>query len=80
MKNAPPQASSKHHAPEAILIDLELCKACGICVEFCPKGVFDRDELDRPVVARLSDCTACTFCERHCPDFAVDVVRSKDKT
>ena len=41
--------------------------------------VVDRDELGRPVVARLDDCTACAFCERHCPDFAIDIVRSTGK-
>ena len=77
MTEAPTQAKSR--APEAILIDLDLCKACGICVELCPQLVFDRDELGRPVVARLADCTVCLFCERHCPDFAVDVVRPEGK-
>jgi 2-oxoglutarate ferredoxin oxidoreductase subunit delta len=66
-------------APEAILVDLELCKACGICIELCPEHVFDRDDLGQPVVARLADCTVCAFCERHCPDFAVDIVRPAGK-
>ena len=73
MTEAPTQAKSR--APEAILIDLDLCKACGICIALCPQQVFDRDELGRPVVARLADCTVCAFCERHCPAFAVDIVR-----
>ena len=73
MTEAPTQAKSR--APEAILIDLDLCKACGICIALCPQQVFDRDELGRPVVARLADCTVCAFCERHCHDFAVDIVR-----
>jgi 2-oxoglutarate ferredoxin oxidoreductase subunit delta len=77
MTEAPTQAKSR--APEAILIDLDLCKACGICIALCPQQVFDRDELGRPVVARLADCTVCLFCERHCPDFAVDVVRPEGK-
>ena len=66
---------AKSRAPEAVVVDFELCKACGICIELCPQGVFDRDELARPVVARLDDCNACAFCERHCPDFAIDVLR-----
>jgi 2-oxoglutarate ferredoxin oxidoreductase subunit delta len=70
---------AKSRAPEAVVVDFDLCKACGICVEFCPQDVFDRDELGRPVVARLDDCTACAFCERHCPDFAIDLVRSTGK-
>ena len=73
MTEAPTQAKSR--APEAILIDLDLCKACGICITLCPTDVFDRDDFGRPVVARLADCTLCAFCERHCPDFAVDIVR-----
>jgi 2-oxoglutarate ferredoxin oxidoreductase subunit delta len=73
MTDAP--TSSKSRAPEAILIDLGLCKSCGICSEFCPQGVFDKDGLGNPVVARLEDCTVCSFCERHCPDFAIEIVR-----
>ena len=67
--------SSKRRPPEAILIDLDLCKSCGICSELCPQDVFDVDELSQPVVARLDDCTTCGFCERHCPDFAIAIRR-----
>jgi 2-oxoglutarate ferredoxin oxidoreductase subunit delta len=77
MKDASTKAKSR--APEAVLIDLELCKVCGICVALCPEQVFDRNELGQPVVARLADCTACAFCERHCPDFAVDIVHPGGK-
>jgi 2-oxoglutarate ferredoxin oxidoreductase subunit delta len=66
---------AKH--PRAISIDPDLCKACGICVDLCPSSVFDRDELGRPVVARLGDCTSCLFCERHCPDFAIEIERRR---
>jgi 2-oxoglutarate ferredoxin oxidoreductase subunit delta len=69
------KSATKSRAPEAILIDPDLCKACGICSEFCPQDVFDVDVLGNPVVARLADCTACSFCERHCPDFAIEIVR-----
>jgi 2-oxoglutarate ferredoxin oxidoreductase subunit delta len=77
MTDASTRARSR--APEAVVIDLELCKACGICIAFCPTDVFDRDDFGRPVVARLADCTACSFCERHCPDFAIDVVPAKGR-
>jgi 2-oxoglutarate ferredoxin oxidoreductase subunit delta len=65
-----------------VQLDLELCKACGICIELCPEKVFDRDRLGYPVLARPEACTQCLICELHCPDFAVEVRRRerKDKT
>ncbi len=58
---------------ESVTIDLQLCKACGLCIAFCPTTVFDTDAGGRPIVARLGDCNACRFCEQHCPDFAIEV-------
>ena len=29
-------------------IDLNLCKGCGICIDICPKEVYDRDPLGNP--------------------------------
>lgn len=49
------------------------CKACGICIAFCPKKVFDRDEEGKPVIERPDDCIGCRFCELHCPDFAITI-------
>lgn len=49
------------------------CKACGICIAFCPKKVYDCDEAGRPVIARPDDCVGCLFCEIHCPDFAITI-------
>jgi len=57
----------------SIMVDDELCKACGICVDLCPKRVYDLDKAGKPVVVRLDDCNGCLFCEWHCPDFAVRV-------
>ena len=59
-----------------IVIDVDLCKSCGICVQLCPVSVFDKDRKGRPTVARADDCTACRFCEQHCPDFAIEVFQS----
>lgn len=49
------------------------CKACGICIAFCPKKVFDRDEEGKPLIERPDDCIGCRFCELHCPDFAITI-------
>ena len=49
------------------------CKACGICIAFCPKKVLGRDEQGKPVVELPDHCIGCRFCEMHCPDFAVSI-------
>ena len=54
-------------------IYLDWCKACGICIAFCPNRVFDSDENGRPIVARPDACIGCRFCEQHCPDFAISI-------
>ncbi len=62
-----------------VAVDLDLCKACGICINLCPEGVFDADDQAMPVIARPDDCTACLLCELHCPDFAIEVRRPVKK-
>jgi 2-oxoglutarate ferredoxin oxidoreductase subunit delta len=78
----PPQGDQTVTAPAkragrkvkaSVLVDLDLCKACGICISLCPERVFDRDEDGCAVAARQQDCTACRLCEWHCPDFAIEV-------
>lgn len=56
---------------EAILINQEWCKRCGICSAFCPKSVFETDEEGTVTVARLDACIVCELCERMCPDLAI---------
>ena len=62
-----------------VQLDLELCKACGICIELCPEKVFDRDKLGYPVLSRPEECSQCLLCEVHCPDFAIEVRRRERK-
>jgi len=57
--------------PDPVVIYRKWCKACFICVEMCPKNVFDTDRDGYPVVARGLDCTQCSICWLHCPEFAI---------
>ena len=66
-------------ADSPVELDLDLCKACGICIELCPEEVFDRDKLGYPVIARPEECSQCLICELHCPDFAIEVRRRARK-
>jgi len=52
---------------------LDWCKACGICIAFCPKNVFERGNDGKPVIVAADACTGCNFCEQHCPDFAISI-------
>lgn len=59
-------------------IDTERCKACGLCVSVCPKGIM---VIDRTVTnkkgyhaAKNSDigkCVACGSCAITCPDAVI---------
>ena len=63
-----------YHILDPILSELLLllwCKRCGICIAFCPPGVYGRDEKDYPVVEDITRCTACGLCAAICPDFAI---------
>ena len=49
------------------------CKACGICIAFCPAEVFEKSETGAPIIKNPDACTGCMFCEYHCPDFAISI-------
>lgn len=55
-----------------IVINPKFCKACSICVDFCPTNVL---ELRGSCVAvkDLAACTRCQLCDLRCPDFAIQV-------
>ena len=56
------------------------CKACGICVAFCPTGALAKDETGYPYVKEIEKCINCGWCEIRCPDFAITVEKkSKGK-
>jgi 2-oxoglutarate ferredoxin oxidoreductase subunit delta len=66
-----------------IRINQNWCKGCYICLETCPKKVFDKSsEVSEKgvfpvVVARPEDCSFCLQCEMLCPDLAIDVKKGE---
>lgn len=54
-----------------VYVHKKLCKACGICIEMCPKNVFGRDETGKAEVLHPEDCITCGICITYCPDFAI---------
>ncbi|MCX7920189.1 MAG: 4Fe-4S binding protein [bacterium] len=58
----------------SITLNYDWCKACGICIAFCPTKVYDTENLTgKPIIARPADCIGCMLCELRCPDFAIEV-------
>jgi 2-oxoglutarate ferredoxin oxidoreductase subunit delta len=66
-----------------VKIEVERCKACGFCVEFCPSHVlalssaFNSKGYHPPHVVTPEKCSGCDLCGMYCPDFAITGARIK---
>ncbi|MEI7542990.1 MAG: ferredoxin family protein [bacterium] len=69
-----PEILKKRKAKE-VIIYRKSCKACGICVAFCPAKTLGTDELGYPIVVNLDACTACNLCVDRCPDLSIEVIK-----
>lgn len=82
-KTAPRRAweypSRAEHPEREIFVYNAWCKACGLCYEFCPTGVFTSDRTGRPIVSHPDKCIACNLCEMLCPDMAITVYKERKK-
>ncbi|RIH65195.1 4Fe-4S dicluster domain-containing protein [Mariniphaga sediminis] len=67
----------------AVVVDVEVCKGCDLCVQTCPEDVL---ALHREVNSRgyhysfmknPESCTGCTNCAVVCPDTCITVYRAK---
>lgn len=60
-----------------VSINVERCKGCAFCVEFCPTKVlalssaFNSRGYHPPHVIAAEKCSGCDLCGMYCPDFAV---------
>ena len=63
-----------------IVIDIEKCKGCEICVDACPEDVIAMsNEVNQKgylYAVKIEDaCTGCTNCALVCPDAVITVFR-----
>ncbi len=67
----------------AIVVDVQKCKGCGVCIPACPTSVI---ELAKEVngkgyhfayMEHPDECTGCSNCAIVCPDGVITVYRVK---
>lgn len=55
------------------VINYELCRECGACVNKCTHGVYNKEKAPRPVVVNPEGCIQnCTGCGSLCPTGAIE--------
>jgi 2-oxoglutarate ferredoxin oxidoreductase subunit delta len=71
--------TSTLEAPKIVIVE-DLCKGCGICIEFCPVKILKagsrmtKKGIYPPEVIDPARCTVCRICQYYCPDLAIFIV------
>ncbi len=65
-----------------VVIDQEVCKGCGLCMEACPTKIlaFSKEVNQKGYLyaTKIEDnCTGCGSCATICPDVCFTVYRKK---
>lgn len=64
-----------------VVIDVDRCKGCELCIPACRPGVLAMSEPDEVNVMGVrypvlfAGCTACRACREVCPDYVFEVYR-----
>lgn len=69
-----------------VKIKRDLCKSCGLCIEYCPRDLLELDdELNvrgvKPAVfqGEPDRCIGCGNCAVMCPDAAIEIEEVPDE-
>jgi 2-oxoglutarate ferredoxin oxidoreductase subunit delta len=66
-----------------VVIDVDACKGCDLCIPACPPGVLTmtstaHNDLGYRYPQLHAGCTGCARCHQVCPDFVFTVYRYDD--
>ncbi len=57
-----------------VVLNSEACLGCGICIDVCPKGVFEiRPAANTVKIARPGECVNCGACIAQCPADCLEI-------
>jgi 2-oxoglutarate ferredoxin oxidoreductase subunit delta len=78
--SSPPGTSDQVRVRGTVVIDVEMCKGCDLCIDACPPQVLVMTQ--HVVNSRgyrypllLAGCTGCKACSQICPDFVFQVYK-----
>lgn len=76
----PGRGDASAAAPPRVIIAVDRCKGCGLCVAVCPTTVLALGPLNArgyPAVILTDNarCTSCTACALICPDAVLEVYK-----
>ncbi len=75
----PFDSADKAAGPIKVHLDINRCKGCGYCAEFCPRGVLKMSDELSPKGYNLvkvvdeAKCLGCGLCQAICPEFGIFV-------
>jgi 2-oxoglutarate ferredoxin oxidoreductase subunit delta len=80
MSDAPNADATGQPSSPRVIIRVERCKGCGLCVAVCPTTVLALGPLNArgyPAVVLTDNerCTSCTACALICPDAVLEVYK-----
>jgi 2-oxoglutarate ferredoxin oxidoreductase subunit delta len=68
----------------SVVLNISRCKACGLCIEFCPQKVLVTNEQETNVLGyhpvldqHREKCTGCAICALMCPDLVITVKKEQ---